>query len=278
METEFNTPEAKEAKLSKEYAVKSSGEMSIKDVDLDKRVVTGFYNTYNYFDSDADVLLDGAAKNSISQHGPESPSIRKIKHALNHDLSQLPGKIMVLEEREIDGLKGIYFETRMSKTQLGVDTLINYQEEIYDNHSIGFRYLDMEFIDSESEEFDKVLATLANPEDAQNTGYMWLVKEIMLFEGSTVAIGANQLTPFLGVKSNDPELIKAKLTAKMSVIENALRKGKQSDDSLYDLSISLRQIKQLVNEMDPSATQKTTPDRGPVKVDFIKRLEDVKFI
>lgn len=263
-------------KKSIEYGVKSSGTVSIKDVDLDKRVVTGFYNTYNFIDSDFDVLLMGCSKNSIDQHGPSSSAIRKIKHALNHDLRQLPGKIMVLDEKEIDGMSGIYFETKMAKTQLGTDTLINYQEEIYDNHSIGFRYLDLEFLDDESDDWDKFLNLLINPEVAEKAGFMYVVKEIELFEGSTVAIGANQLTPFLGVKSNDLNLQKIKLNDSITLIEKQLKSGKQSDATLYDFSIQLRQIKQMINELEGS--KKSTPPKGPDRVPtFSERLLTADF-
>lgn len=254
-------PKTKQEKLDIEYGVKTVGEVSIKDVDLSKRIVTGMYNSYNYFDSDFDVLLMGSSKNSIEQHGPNSGAVRKIKHALNHDLKTLPGKIITLEEKEVDGVQGIYFETRMSKTQLGIDTLINYQEEIYDNHSIGFRYLDLDFMDQDAEDWGKMLELLLNPEDADKVGFMYIVKEIELFEGSTVGIGANQLTPYLGVKSNDVALQRIALNQKISLIEKQLRKGKQSDEMLYDMSIQLRQIKQMINEMERAG--KLTPKPGP---------------
>lgn len=270
----------KQDKLNIEYGVKPVGmfEKAIKDVDLDKRIVTGFYNSYNYFDSDFDVLIMGASKNSIEQHGVHtSREVRKIKHAMNHNLTTLPGKIQVLEEKEIDGITGIYFETKMSKTTLGIDTLINYQEEIYDNHSIGFRYLDMEFIDDDSDEFQKVLDILINPEDAEKAGYLFLIKEIELFEGSTVAIGANQLTPYLGVKSGDMNLQKIALNAKISQIEKQLKNGKQSDSMMYDFSIQLRQIKQMINEMEQ--TDKTALASGSGKgVKFSDMLEGFDFL
>jgi len=269
----------KDDKLNIEYKVKSIGMMqkSIHDIDFNKRVVTGFFNTFNFFDSDFDVLVMGAAKNSIEQHGVDSSAIRKIKHAMNHDLRRLPGKIQVLEETEIDGLKGIYFETRMSKSTLGVDTLINYQEGIFDNHSIGFRYLDLHFIDEESEEFEKVLDTLINPEDAQKAGFLYLVKEIELFEGSTVAIGANELTPFLGVKSGNVELQKVALNSKISLIEKQLKSGKQSDATLYDFSIQLRQIKQMINEME--ALSKSALAKGSGKdVNILDQINDFSFV
>ena len=153
-------------------------------------------------------------------------------HALHHDLTQLPGKIIALEEKTVNGISGIYFETKMADTTIGNDTLKNYLEGIYDNHSIGFQYVQSEFIERDAKGWAKAIQNLINPQDAENRGYMWLVKEIMLYEGSTVAFGANQLTPFLGVKSNNKESLKLALIERINKLENTLRNGTQSDEMM----------------------------------------------
>lgn len=248
------------------YKIQSCINASVKDVDTEKRIVTGFYNSYNFFDSDQDVLIMGSAKRSIDNRGPKSKAIGKVKHALFHDLTKLPGKLQVLEETEKDGVSGIYFETKMVNTPLGNDTLINYQEGIYDNHSIGFSYSKLEYLEEGDEEFEKVLAFLINPEEAKEYGYLWLVKEINLFEGSTVSFGANRLTPYLGVKSQDPELISLKFCEKITTIEGQLKNGKQSDEGFKLLELQLKQLQQMAIEMfgsnstlkkDPETTQKS---------------------
>ena len=118
---------------------------------------------------------------------------------------------------------------------------------------------------------------LVNPEDAVKAGIMFVIKEIELFEGSTVAIGANQLTPFLGVKSGNIDLQKVKLNDKITLIEKQLKKGKQSDETLYEMSIQLRQIKQLINEIEQ--TTKPTPGPGPgSELSFIDRLSKTEIL
>ena len=92
---------------SKYYSVKSSQVKAIVDVSTSGRTVTGFYNAYNFIDSDGDVLIQGSAKKSIKERGPKSNAVAKIKHALNHDLTQLPGKIVNLEEKTVNGITGI---------------------------------------------------------------------------------------------------------------------------------------------------------------------------
>lgn len=239
-------------KLKKEklYAVKySGGQHIIKDVDTVGRTVTGFFNTCNYFDSDSDIILDGAAKKSITERGPESNATAKIKHALNHNLTQLPGKLKVLAEKEINGIKGIYFETKMSDTTLGNDTLKNYIDKVYDNHSIGFKYLDINYIDKEGEEWSRYVDMCHNPEDMEAQGYAFLIKELALWEGSTVAFGANQLTPFLGVKSGNKEAYKLALYEKVNQFGKILSSGTQSDDMMKTFEIHALQLKQMINEL-----------------------------
>lgn len=240
-----------EQKKSRQYAVKgaSSLELSVKDVDTVGRTVTGFFGTFNYFDSDSDVLLIGSAKKSIQERGPKSNATAKIKHALFHDLTQLPGKILTLEEREVDGIKGIYFESKMSDTTLGNDTLKNYLEKIYDNHSIGFQYLDVEHIDKAAKGWDKAVQSLVNPDEANKAGYMFLIKEIRLFEGSTVAFGANKLTPYLGVKSGNKDSMLLALQAKTSQLKQTLKSGTQSDEMMQTFELQLLQINQMIGEI-----------------------------
>jgi HK97 family phage prohead protease len=203
-------------KKSAHYSVKSA-DANILDVSTSSRIVTGFFNSYNFFDSDKDVLIMGAAKKSIEERGVNSNAVAKIKHALNHDLTTLVGKLQVLEETTKNGITGIYFESKIANTTLGNDTLINYKEGIYDNHSIG---------------------------------YLYLVKEINLFEGSTVAFGANSLTPFLGVKSGNKESITLALDSKLNQLMHTVKNGSQSDDMMHTLELQIKQIKQVLKEIE----------------------------
>lgn len=240
-----------EQKRSRQYAVKGNSELhlAVKDVDTVGRTVTGFYGTMNFLDSDNDVLLPKAAKRSIQERGPNSNAVAKIKHAMFHDLTRLPGKIMVLEEKEINGVLGIYFETKMADTTEGNDALKNYLEKIYDNHSIGFQYLDVEMVERESKNWDKVIGNLINPKEAETKSAIFLIKEIMLFEGSTVSFGANKLTPFLGVKSGNKESLKMAIFSKTAQLKKALTSGTQSDEMMKTFELQLLQLNQMVSEL-----------------------------
>lgn len=247
-----------EKKTAKHYNIKSSGigKASIKDVDTTKRIVTGIYNAYNFVDSGMDVLIDGCCKRSIKDNGPESNAVAKIKHALFHDTTRLPGKILVLDERTIDTdfgkVTGIYFETKMDTSTEGNDTLIKYQEGIYDNHSIGFRYIKADKIERDGQHgnssvWKKYMDLLSNPEKAEEYGYFYAIKEIKLFEGSTVAQGMNELTPFLGVKGKE-DLTRLHVLSRIDKINSALKVGTLSDDALQSLENQLLQLKQIFDD------------------------------
>ena len=236
-------------KKSAHYSVKSA-DANIIDVSTSSRIVTGFFNSYNFFDSDKDVLIMGAAKKSIDERGVNSNAVAKIKHALNHDLTTLVGKLQVLEETTKNGITGIYFESKIANTTLGNDTLINYKEGIYDNHSIGFKYNQLSLIESEKNPvaWNEVVSKLLNPEEAEKYGYLYLVKEINLFEGSTVAFGANSLTPFLGVKSGSKESMTLALVSKLNQLEYTVKNGMQSDEMLSTFELQIKQFKQILKE------------------------------
>jgi HK97 family phage prohead protease len=238
-------------KKAAHYSVKSA-DANILDVSTSSRIVTGFFNSYNFFDSDKDVLIMGAAKKSIEERGVNSNAVAKIKHALNHDLTTLVGKLQVLEETTKNGITGIYFESKIANTTLGNDTLINYKEGVYDNHSIGFKYNQLSLIEAEKSPvaWNEVLSKLVNPQEAEKFGYLYLVKEINLFEGSTVAFGANSLTPFLGVKSGNKESITLALDSKLNQLMHTVKNGSQSDDMMHTLELQIKQIKQVLKEIE----------------------------
>ena len=242
-------------KKAAHYSVKYA-DANIIDVSTSSRIVTGFFNSYNFFDSDKDVLIMGAAKKSIEERGVNSNAVAKIKHALNHDLTTLVGKLQVLEETSKNGITGIYFESKIANTTLGNDTLINYKEGIYDNHSIGFKYNQLSLIESEKNPvaWNEVVSKLVNPDEAEKFGYLYIVKEINLFEGSTVAFGANSLTPFLGVKSGSKESMTLALVSKLNQLEYTVKNGMQSEDMLSTFELQIKQFKQILKEIEVAET------------------------
>jgi hypothetical protein len=262
MENENKVP----AKKNNHFSVKVSNVgVNLKDVDMKSRTVTGVLNTYNFYDSDGDVLMMGSAKKSINDRGPDSSATAKIKFAKFHDLTLLPGKFEVLKETTIEGLQVLYFEAKMSQSQLGTDTLLEYMDGVIDNHSIGFQYVpeQMKLVEREgqhgnSKAWDNFKSSLVNPEAAEEKGFGWVIKEIKLWEGSAVAFGANALTPFLGMAKNmTKDSVIALLHSKIQKMESVMRNGQQSDESMVIIEQQALQLRQLIDDLEPHILIKT---------------------
>jgi hypothetical protein len=236
-------------KMATHYRVTKSFETVTKDVDMTKRIVQSIPNTYLYFDQDQDVLIPGCSAKSCMERGPDSVGDAKIKNVKDHVISTRIGKPTVLDERTIDGRKVLYGESRMLTTTVGNDMLIEYQEGVIDQHSIGFRYVDLSFLSQDDDEWSKYIAMLLNPQDAEKVGHMFLVKEIELFEWSPVSFGSNKLTDYLGVKSLSPAALQLKVNDRLDLLGKQLRSGKQSDYAMLDYELETRQLKQIIVEL-----------------------------
>ena len=248
------------------YSIKTNGEInfSIKDVDTKSRTVSGVYNTFNFFDSDGDVLLPGCCNKSIADRGPLSEAIAKIVQAKNHDLTKIPGKIKTLEEKVIN-YKGVnmtclYFETVMGTSTLGMDELKDYSEGIIQNHSIGYQNDEYKFLtrdahgnSADGQLWKKVQDNLINPDALTDANYLCAVSKIKLFEGSSVAIGANTLTPNLGLKAKNGSEVKAAyelmVINRLNKLQKTLKSGTQSDERMELFELEVMQLKQIISDL-----------------------------
>lgn len=258
--------------------------IDFKEIDEESRVIKLVANTLNYFDYDGDVLVSGCANRSFANNGAKSEAPDKIAHLLHHDMHRPVGKSLLESEETVDGKKVIYCETLIAKTTDGEDTLINYKTGIYNQHSIGFRYLDIDFIEKGAAEWDKVLSTLINPEEADAAGYLWKVKEIRLWEYSTVVFGANKLTPYLGTKSQNKADIFDVVSKKIAVLANKVMTREVINKKALEFEVSqLQQMVLELSEIEPSKkdTQRTGSSvkdtQEPQKIQLIGFSKNLKF-
>lgn len=245
-------------KLSTHFGVKIAEGVKIKEVNSEERTIKAIGNTYFWIDSDQDMLVTGCATKSINDRGPLSKADAKIKHQSDHDLKTIMtvGRIEVLDEREVDGKSVLYFESFIPETRKGNDDLINYQENIYDNHSIGFRYKNLVLAvkdstnEAERKAWDEFYSLALNPEKADEFGFFWVVKEIELFEISVVSFGANQLTPFLGSKSQDDNnKLKSELLERVDELCTQLKSNALSKGDKKKIELESLQLKQILNDL-----------------------------
>ena len=183
----------------------------IKDIDAKSMTVTGYWSKFGNVDYDDDIIASGAASKTIAERGPMGSN--EIFFLNQHNWSQPHGKPMVLEAQE----KGIYFESKVAPTSYGKDAIVLYQEGIVVQHSIGFSTVKADY--------------------DQKTGVR-TIKEIKLYEGSNVTLGANPETPFTGFKS----LTMVEINDQISKMIKLLKDGSLTDEGFGRLEIALKQF------------------------------------
>lgn len=212
----------------------------IKDLDMKKRVVTGYLSAFGNEDKTEDIMVPGAFKKSLNERKDQ------IFFLNQHKWDQPHGKFTTLNEDS----KGLYFEsTPLVDTTYSSDLLKLYEAGIINEHSVGYTTI----------------------KSANNEKGVRLLKEVKLYEGSNVTVGANPLTPFLGVKgikeAND----------RIKTLMKAIKDGTFTDETFSLLEIALKQIQAEAIELERKALKEpgdTIPDNEPILVirNFINGL------
>jgi hypothetical protein len=270
-------------KLNRQYSIRPAEDgIKVLDVDDTSRTVTGVYNTMLYFDHDRDVIMPGSFTKSLNERGVNSTGKAKIKHAMFHDMTRLPFKPILIEERTIDGKQMMYFESKAGNTTEGNDALENYKMGIYDNHSFGFQYVQgkLAMFERDTDEYKELMSMVINPDDMAKSDYVFKVTEVNQFEFSTVGIGANELTPFLGMKSIEQlPVIQKQIEDRINKIQYAVKAGNFTDETFYVMEVQLKQLKQIMFDLTilQPATKDTVIIQQPDEVTEVPEFDIEKF-
>lgn len=181
----------------------------IADVDMKSRTVTGYFSRFGNIDSDGDMLMPGAFTKTLNERGAKS----LIPHILDHDIHITLKQLS--KPKLYEKVDGGFFESTISDTQNGIDTLKLYRDGVINQHSFGFRTIQKEKKDAYTE-----------------------IKEVLLYEISTVTLGANSETPFTGFKSFQP----AALKSRYDTLTKALHTGDYTDETFHALEAMIKQI------------------------------------
>lgn len=200
----------------------------IKDIDAKSMMVTGYWSKFGNVDYDDDIIASGAATKTIAERGPMGSN--EIFFLNQHNWSQPHGKPTVLEAQE----KGIYFESKVAPTSYGRDAIILYQEGIVVQHSIGFSTVKADY---------------------DNKTGVRTIKEIKLYEGSNVTLGANPETPFTGFKS----LTMSEINDQISKMIKLLKDGSLTDEGFGRLEIALKQFQLEAYNLGKSSLESKEP-------------------
>ena len=216
-------------KLNTIYGVKAIS-MKMEDIDEGNRIVKGYLSSFDTLDSDSDIIRKGAFAKSINERGVNAKNNRRIAHLRNHDWEQQIGLFTELGE----DTKGLYFVSQLGRSTKGTDALLDYQDGILREHSIGFNY---------------VKGKIEKIEDKDN-GDFFEIKEVKLWEGSGVTFGANEFCPVISAdKSVEDSEYLMNLNTDMNTLIKALKNGKGTDDRLENIEFKLKQIQQKYNSL-----------------------------
>lgn len=185
---------------------------SVKGVDMDRRIIEGYYSIFDFKDSDGDVMLKGCYEKTLKENGPNGKN--RIMHLYQHDPLQVLGKPMTLMEDE----KGLYFRTMISDTELGNDVLKLYRDGILTEHSVGINFIQREY-------------------DSQDDAY--LVKEVKMWEGSTVTWGANEMAIGGMAKGSQKDQVE-----KYKELSKAFYSGDYTDETFRLIEAQLKHLEQ----------------------------------
>jgi len=191
METTTQQIDLKRAKAIRPVNYKSIGVEHFK-ADKTSRTVSGYLAGFGNVDMDGDVLVKGCFAKSILERGPGSQTARKIAYLYMHNMTEPIGHFTLLEERDY----GLYFEAYIDEIPLGDRVLTQYESGTLNQHSIGFRYV-----------WDKCIFEEVDGKE------VFVCYELQLFEGSVVSLGANENTPFTGMKAEQMDNERKKLNA-----------------------------------------------------------------
>ncbi len=186
--------------------------MTLKDIDKKQGIVQAYASAFNVVDSDNEIIRPGAFKNTIEARGPKGAN--RIAFLKQHRVDYLLGKPNVLKEDE----KGLYFESKILPTSYGRDVLILYEGGAINEHSIGYDVIEK-------------LETEGQPRE---------LLEVRLWDVSAVVWGANDQTPFVGMKSVE-DFVKAQ--AQVEAMNRVLAK-EITDDTAFQIEYLLRQMEQ----------------------------------
>lgn len=219
------------------------------EVDTTSRKVSGYFASFGNRDTYGDVIMPGAFTKSIKEHGPKSKSPQKIAYLYQHDLSEPLGVINVLTE---DG-NGLYFEATIDDTDRGEQVLKQYASGTLNQHSIGFRYIPSKTKYNEDED-------------------TYYLKEVILLEGSVVTIGANENTPFMGMKAADLVTLREALDEEAEDLLRALT----ADDQLKVRQIITKYIALLEEQPARPLPPVKEPQGLPVTTDWSKIIKAIQ--
>jgi HK97 family phage prohead protease len=230
---------------------KNTSKKAVTDVDMQGRVVTGYFATWGrpadadpthpyFIDSDGDVFDPKAFDVTIAQNGPQGAN--RIWHLQDHSFSRPVNKPSVLKADNF----GVYYETFFPDTTIANDLLKLYEAGAITEHSVMFQTIDAIETTEAGQQFN-------------------LIKQVRMWEGSSVLWGANSNTPTMGIKAQQAAF-------QVGILDNILHNGTLSDEMFVLIEKMYNDLKDLVGS-GKNKPAITIP--APDKTEQISKLTNV---
>lgn len=217
----------------------SNGLKSVKDLDEKRGIITGYFAAFNNVDLGKDMIEPAAFNKTVAERGPEGSN--DIFFLNQHDTWQTLGKPTVLRPDNY----GLYHESPVSNTTLGKDTMILVRDGVLDKFSIGYRTI-----------------------NEQRDGEINRLKEIFLYEGSLVTFPMNEQAILTGIKGMGVE----QAAKRIKQLEKWCFDTEASDDTIKLLLLHIKQMQQVLIDLQSTEPPKDTPPEMPVKNDAAETL------
>lgn len=234
-----------------------AGPREFKDIDVKNRVVSGYLSHFGNVDYDGDIIEFGAFKKTIAERGPKGTD--QIKFCFQHDMwGGLIGAFKELEE-DNTGLRYVAQFADGDAVPKAKEAIGLIEVGALKEHSIGFK-------------------TINDEKD----GDINRIKEVFLFEGSLVTLGANPLTPVTGLKSLNDDQISTQLqfiNEKMDTFTKALSIDltKATRETVeFELGKVKNAYNDLFQEMKARAAQSEALKQEET-IDWEKAFNELKF-
>ena len=195
------------------------------DADEKAGIVKGYASVFGNIDSDGDIIRKGAYQKTIKENG------YRVKYLYQHDMDKPLGKMVHLEEDN----KGLIFEAKIPKTQLGKDVIELMKAGVITENSVGI---------------------LPIQKQINENGYRE-INEVKLFEVSAVTLAANDAALILDVKGN---VDLQKVTKRFDRLASLIRKGGISDELGYALESEILKLKSIFETSTLPTIEVTKPE------------------
>ncbi|MBX0290118.1 HK97 family phage prohead protease [Hymenobacter sp. HSC-4F20] len=203
-------------------------ELQVKELDTSTRTVTFYAAAFGSVDSHGDIIQKGAFAKTIRENA------QRFKWLNQHSTYDLVGPVISIEEDDF----GLLVTAKASETQLGNDVLALEADRAYE-HSIGY---------------NTILSEYNTEKDIR------IIKEVQLWEVSSVTWGSNPNTPTVAMKSMSPREQGDYLLQKLSRLHKTLRTKNVSNERVEMLELEVLQINQSIQDLLEKSLNSSEPE------------------